>query len=168
MAVYTNNYVVCGRANKILCIGIMAAPNESTLGRCVQHNKSKLTGVILYEKDDNILVLTEKQDKDHVVVSWLKSDVKNVDSGGGLKCRSINNTISSGLRHGIREWQPLYKVKDMIDKEALLKALDPPTFSSKNEMYKYMNEMHKYGGKRHTRRTSRKSRKHRKSRKNCK
>jgi hypothetical protein len=56
MAVYTDDYVVCGCVNKIASMGIMAAAEGSKLGKCVEHTGTKLIGCILNEDDKNFLV----------------------------------------------------------------------------------------------------------------
>lgn len=64
MAVYTYNYVGCGRVIKISCIGIMAASIPIKEGVCVKHNDTDARGIITEISDEKVKVMTGRNMED--------------------------------------------------------------------------------------------------------
>ena len=66
---------------------------------CVKHNDTNIRGVVVkdvIEKDENIIVLTEKI----VEETWPKNKITTISSSD-LKCHKIKNRIASAERYGI-------------------------------------------------------------------
>jgi len=66
---------------------------------CVKHNDTNVRGVVVkdvIEKDENIVVLTEKI----VEETWPKNKVTTISSSD-LRCHKIKNRIASAERYGI-------------------------------------------------------------------
>lgn len=77
----------------------MASVLPLRLNICVKHNDTNVRGVIVkdvIEKDENIVVLTEKI----VEETWPKNKVTTISSSD-LRCHKIKNRIASAERYGI-------------------------------------------------------------------
>lgn len=94
MAVYTDDYVVCRRVIKILCIDIMAEAISSVVGSCVKHDSTDERGKITaVSGTDHYSILTENNEN----ATWHKDKVTFI-SGQNDACDRIIVQRMSDLR----------------------------------------------------------------------